>query len=268
MARTINSEILIKSGLTEDQSALYLTLLEYGNMTASKAALKSGLKRGLGYKVLDQLIALGLAEKNTELSKTTLFFPAHPTKINELLRKREEELKLVQLNMDGMMGKMASLYNLAAGRPNVQFFEGIEAIDRLYDDIIAEEQDIKLIRSSFDDDRPEIAERIKKQIERQVTAGIKVRAITPEVPAALTNIKNVDSKRLVERVLLPRDTFSLPSQIIIYGDKVAITSFRKFVITTIIHDLDIKETFDLIFNLLWTMGQEYTKKRLHFTSLE
>ena len=78
-------EILIKSGLTRDQAKIYEVLLKNGVLPASKISLKAGLKRGLGYKIIEQLVVLGLVEKIDK--KVALFAPNHPSKIKELLKK-------------------------------------------------------------------------------------------------------------------------------------------------------------------------------------
>jgi hypothetical protein len=43
-----------------------------------------------------------------------------------------------------------------------------------------------------------------------------------------------------------------PAQVVIYGNKVALTSFGDCMITTIIEDPSITKTFNMLFEVLWS----------------
>jgi hypothetical protein len=58
-------------------------------------------------------------------------------------------------------------------------------------------------------------------------------------------------ERNITRKVVPKEKLELPSQIIIYNNTVSITSLKKEVITTIIENEDIAQTFKKLFNYLW-----------------
>lgn len=254
------SEFLLGAGLTEEQSLVYEVLLNNGVLPARKISHLSNMKRGLCYKVIDQLLAMGLVEKIDK--KVALFSPAHPQKLTEALEKKKESLQLAEQSLNTVLGSMVSDFNLYSGRPNVRFYEGLEGIDVLNEDILLENKPIKLIRSPFDDKGPELAAKVEKQIKRQIAAGIQVRAITPLEADSEKTMKLEDATRNVGRVLLPKEKLTIPAQIMIYGDKVAMTSYGEFMVTTIIQNPDIRATFDAIFEILWIEGQRYTQQIL------
>jgi hypothetical protein len=48
-----------------------------------------------------------------------------------------------------------------------------------------------------------------------------------------------------------KNDFTLPAQIIVFGQKVAIISLKKSIIATLINNPDIADSFRQLFNLLW-----------------
>ena len=135
-------KFLEELGLNKEQSLVYESLLKNGLMPARVVAQKSGVKRSLTYKILEQLISLGLVEKRDNIGKITLFFPAHPGKLREFLQKREEAIKTAEASLGGIMGKMVSDFNLLSGKPNVQFYEGPEGMKKVLEDSLSAESEI------------------------------------------------------------------------------------------------------------------------------
>ena len=68
----MHEPILKQLGLTDDQIVVYETLLKAWVIKASALAQKTPFKRVLMYKLLDDLILLGLVEKD-ESGRVTLY---------------------------------------------------------------------------------------------------------------------------------------------------------------------------------------------------
>lgn len=255
---SIYRDFLSRVGLTDDQATVYEVILKQGILPARKISQLSNLKRGLAYKVIDQLQELQLIEKIDK--KVALFVAKHPQTVMDMLEKKKESIAAAEKSLGAIIGNMVSDYNLHSGRPNVRFYEGISGLETLYEDILLENKPIKLIRSPLDDSRPELASLVSKQLKKQIELGITTRAITPHVADSQRTMKLEDSERKVSRVLLPKEQLSIPAQVIVYGDKVALTSYGEFMVTTIIHNPDIKQTFDALFEILWHAGQIYTER--------
>jgi sugar-specific transcriptional regulator TrmB len=249
-------QFLIQSGLTKDQANVYQVLLKGGFMPARKVAISAGLKRGLAYKVLDDLVTLGLIEKNERISKIALFTCLHPSKILELVEKKQKEAKLAKNSIENIIGSLVSEYNFFSGKPNVRFFEGKDGLNKLYEDILFETQDIRLIRSPMDDDTLELKDLVASQIEKQVKKGIKTRVISPAKNMSLSHISQNDKNNSVTRCWVPWEQFNVPAQILIYGDKVGITSYKDNLFTTIIENKNIAETFKIFFEYTWKMSEK------------
>lgn len=244
-------EALIKTGLTETQAGVYEVLLKFGGQPARLIQARSPFKRGLVYKALEQLEELNLVEKREDKGKVAIFYPRHPFKIKELAEEKHREAELSMLTIDGVLGQLSSDFNLVSGQPGVSFFEGVDGLDKVYKDIILIGKDILLFRSIYDEDHPELAKLLSQQIKRQVAKGIHTLALTPLAEDTPATILNSDEKNLVTRRIVPKEQFVLDSQIIIYGNKVAIISLKNKIISTIIDNEDINNTWRVIFNYIW-----------------
>lgn len=251
----MHEQYLVQAGLSKEEALVYNFLIENGPKTAGLISRKTALKRGLSYKVLAQLVQLGLVERKEETGKVALFIPAHPLKLKEVAEKKEREAKDAQIALGDVLDRLISSYNLASGKPGVTFFEGRSGIERVYNDVIRTKSTVHLIRSVYDNDRPELAQIIPEQIRKQVAADIHVRAITPLDRDTPATVLAHDAKNLVERRIIPRQVFTLPAQIMIYGNKVAITSLRTSLVTTLIDNPDIAETFSVMFEYIWSVSR-------------
>ena len=101
------------------------------------------------------------------------------------------------------------------------------------------------------DKHPEIDKLVMKQIEAQVKRGIKTRAITPIVEGTREMIVAHDTERLVTRRLAKVEDLSLPAQVIIYANKVAITDLKGTLISTLIENENIAESLKQLFEYMW-----------------
>src|SRR3989344_4794563 len=169
-------QFLSQTGLSKEQAVVYETLVRQGPLPAGKISAVAGLKRGLTYKVLGELEKMGLIEKKDEPGKVLRFEAMHPLRMRDLLEKRTRESKDAREVLETVLPKLVSDFNLVSGKPGIQFYEGIEGLQKIYDDIIATGVDIRLIRSVYDDKRPEIDRLVMRQISREVRANIHTRA--------------------------------------------------------------------------------------------
>lgn len=246
----MNEKILIDAGLSKEQAKIYLFLLKNGLAPAKVIASKTGTGRALAYKVLEQLIKLGLAEKREDIGKVALFFPAHPKRIKELVAARKERALEASEALERSFGLLTSSFNLLSSKPNIQFFEGVTGLQRVYGDILEEGKDIRVISSPVED-RREVLHLIREQIEKQAAKNIRTRSINPHGAHEPATPVTEDEKYLITRKHVPEEHLHIPAQIIIYGDRVAITNFRENIITVAIESKYIAETFRLMFEYIW-----------------
>lgn len=252
----IDEKVISNVGLTPEQAKIYLFLLDNGLSNAKVISSKTGIGRALVYKVLDQLIDMGLVEERIDLGKISLFGAKHPNSLKIHLEKQKNEFEQSLEVFNKQYGLLASKYNALSGKPNIQFLEGVAGLQIMYDDILYEDKDIRLIRSLLDHKDEVITSLLRKHMKKQVSQGIKVKMIGPiREDLEIEETKKRDQERLVERRIITKN-FLIPSQVIIYGNKVAITDFKGEVVTTVIENPDVRETFEKMFDFMFENGEK------------
>jgi sugar-specific transcriptional regulator TrmB len=244
-------KILQQALLTKDQAIVYTVLLKNGPLPAGKLTKKTPLKRSLVYKVLEQLTELGLVEKREKKGQAIVFQPNHPETIKELIENRQRQTENARAVLETTMPGLVSDFNLISGKPAVRFFEGIEGLKQIYDDILSTGKDFYLIRSVYE---PVYSEKIvpilERFIKKRVAKKISVTAITPRdflkgrVPSP-----REDAKILYKRTWVDKKHYDAPVEIDIYGDKIAFLSFGKELIGVIIESPQIAKALKKLFLL-------------------
>lgn len=240
----MDTSILRKAGLTDSQAKGYLALIEHGALTPTELALKTGETRTNAYALADKLVELQLATK-ADTPKAT-YVPESPTKLKQLLVSRQRELKTIDTELSALLPNLLSTYRLTTDKPGVLYLEGAGSLYQIYDDIIKTGETVHIFPSHYDRDDPEISTVIDEQIARQRAAHIKTEVLVKRQSLAEVSSHNDD---LFEA--RPADFEPLDTQILIYGNNVAITTFRSGVVTTVITSPPISKTFRQIFTAMW-----------------
>ncbi len=252
-------DILVSSGLSANEAIIYEYLLKKGEVSAGEIIKNTPLKRGLTYNELKNLLKKSLIRKTLK-HKIAFFGPEHPNKLIELTENRENELKKAKNTLENQFSTILSNFNLVSNQPGIIYLEGIIGLEKVYEEIIKAKEDILIFRSIADDKQFAIDRLVKKQISRQVKNNIHTRAITPLMDNMSFVVVSQDTQNLVERRIVPKDKFSLPAQIIIFQNKVAITSLDKNIFTTIIENDSIALSFKIIFNFIWELSTPIHEK--------
>jgi sugar-specific transcriptional regulator TrmB len=175
----MNKEDLTKIGLTKDQASVYMALLSGGTAPAGKISTKTGLKRGLVYKVLEQLLELNLIEKHEQEGKTTLFSPSHPSNLKKVIESNESEIQTAKNTFNTVSSELNSAFNLLSGKPNIQFFEGTKGMEEIMEDSLYAKGEI-LSYADAEAVEKHISNINKEYVKKRQKFGIKKRIIVPD----------------------------------------------------------------------------------------
>lgn len=235
-------DIIRKAGLTESQAKGYLALIEHGSLTPTELGDKTGESRTNAYMICEKLEKLGLATKND--GKKSTFVPTSPDNLKKLLFSQQRRLKQASEEITSIIPSLATQFHLKNDSAGIITLEGIDGIKTLYDDIIRQAHHLSIIASSHDRIDPEIDAMIDQQIKRQIEHGLESRALYKVSPDEIARLRAQD-------IHVQNVDFDAPAQIIIYGQTVAVSTFRHGMITSVINHPDIAETFQSVFDALW-----------------
>lgn len=234
-------------GLSDKESKTYLASLELGSTSVQEIAKKAGLKRPTTYFAIGQLMKKGLMS-SFEKGKKTFFTAESPERLVSLIAAQRRKAQALEEDLQRVLPELNNLFNLTGERPRVRFFEGKEGLKAIQEDILKSK--IKSLENIYprDDFIKVFSQKEREEyIAKREKQKIKVRTIyTSQKPPVLPS-----KERFVERKFVPHIRFPFSADIVIYGDKIAIGTYRGKLVGVIIESKEIAETLRLIFNLAW-----------------
>ncbi|MFA6528041.1 MAG: helix-turn-helix domain-containing protein [Candidatus Gracilibacteria bacterium] len=233
-------KILENIGLTNKEAKIYLSILSLGSSPVSKIAKKAGLNRVTAYDILEKLMQKGFITKHNR--KDSLYFDAVDPEIIALdFRARARDLRKSLPDFKLLKGE--STY------PQLQYFEGIESIKKIYLDTLNSKTEIlnyvdsRSIRLTWPEyDREYVEERVKRKIY--------LRGISANDEEG-KRVKADDWNCYREIRLIDKDAFDFSNEINIYDNKIAIISFSPKPTGMIIENESIVKTQRAIFKMAW-----------------
>lgn len=242
-------------GLSKSERTAYDALLSRGTLTPPELAKISGLTRVNSYAALNGLVQKGLVQRR-EVQNKLAYFLLPPTKLRELARRRRNEIQTNTESLEGIIPTLMNQYALVSGQPGISHYEGIEGIKKVYEATLRPPypEEVLVLRSVYDStiENKEVLDYLFKYVERRAKLGMKNRTISPQG----IGHPSLDEEELLRSLrFLPRENFSIPAEISIFGDKVALISMRKDLIATVIQSEDVVQTLRILFELIWQSAQ-------------
>jgi Predicted transcriptional regulators len=232
-------EKLKEAGLTENESKIYLALLEIGPANAGLISRKSGLHRRVVYDSLDMLIQKGLVGY-IKRNNTRHFQAVNPERVRELLEEKEKIL-------DEIMPKMMELYSKSKEKEETNFYVGINGLKTIFEDQINTGKEILILGASnlayeilefyfhwFDKRRKE------RKIKTRIIAHEKIKSNLP-----LSEIRYLPKK------------YHSPLAVNVYGKKTALILWdREKPLAILINNERISSGYKNYFEILWKIARK------------
>ena len=248
-------ESLIKSGLSENESKVFLVLLELGKGTVTQITRKAGLNRTTGYDILDNLVTKGLASISGKEPKQE-YLAESPDKIVFLLENQIKEKNKQLEKIKSILPEIKSLHNVA-GRPRVRFYEGTQGLKDVYEDTLTSHEPIRAY-ATYDDMQSALPGYFPDYFFRRAKKGIAIRAIFPYTNAGVELSKD-DKVQMRETAMIPADKYYFSPEINIYDNKVMIASWKEK-LGIIIESSEIADAMKKVFELAWAEAKRLDKE--------
>ena len=229
-------EELRQAGLTENESKVYLALLELGPSLAGNISRKSGLHRRTVYDTTEMLIKKGLIGYILKNNRR-LFQASDPKRLLEMLREKENILApLIQ----GLSAK----YSITKEKEETNFYKGKEGLKTIFEDQLNAKEILILGASTK---AYEILQFYFKWYDKtRKQKKIKARKIAQD--------KNIKKLPFAEIRYLPKK-YSNPVSVNIYSDKTAIILWASQPLAILIKNKEIAEGYKNYFELLWKIAK-------------
>lgn len=259
-------EPLKKLGLTEKEAKVYLATLELGAETIQNIAKKAGLKRPTVYLITEELMTKGLLSKKP-MPRGDLFIAENPEHLKNIIHEREKHL-------DDALPFLRAIYNVEKGKPQVQVYEGIENMKRIYFDLILKSKSEVLFFSSVKKINEAIPDLLDSWLQMtKDEGGSKIQSrelINPDKEDIDYGLKAMKTDQMQVRII-PKGFPQLfaGADNAIFEDKLMIVSFEQKLFTTIIQSKVIADTMRALYELAWRQAQtleDFLKKNPEFKS--
>ena len=240
------SELLQDYGLSKTEAQSYLTVLELWTAPVSSIARRSGENRVTVYSALKNLVKKWIAIETPKRNSTyyTVIWP------DILIKKFEDKYTVLKESLPQFLA-IANKYD---NKPKVQFFDGIEGLKNIYQEVILSEKDmapgepfLTFVGTSKID--PAFQEYLSKEfVPRRLKHKTKTRVIAAKSTSkyAEYNIKTHES------IVIDDPIFDFANEIIVHGNnKVAILMYNTHELcwltieSTTLHN-GLKSMFNLI----------------------
>jgi len=249
---------LQKTGFTDKEALVYVSLLELGGAYPSRIAEYCGLKRATTYNVLTALSIRGLINEIEKRNK--IFYQID--KPQKLLQYSSNQIQMAKDGFEKaekILPDIESIFSLIGGKPKVFFFEGPETINAICLDMVAGKGGYEML--AFSNAHGFKNSMTPRQLEDYIKANerlnITTRAISPDTLENRSynqnTFENVRKEYRPRMRYIPSDKFPYEAEITVYGEnKVGITKLGgENIIGVIIEDKMIHDMMKMIFELSW-----------------
>ena len=228
---------LREAGLTENESKVYLALLDLGPSLAGQISRKTGLHRRSVYDITEMLIKKGLIGYILSNNRR-LFQASNPRRFIDILREKEDFLEPVIKNLE-------EKYKKTRKKEETNFYKGKEGLKAVFEDQL-NSNEILILGAS-----PKAYEVLKFYFKWYDKIR-KKKKIKAKIIAQSRDLKNIP---LAEIKYLP-EKYSSPVAVNIYGDKTAIILWASNPIAIVIKDREITKGYRNYFELLWKIAKK------------
>ncbi|MBI5347343.1 MAG: helix-turn-helix domain-containing protein [Candidatus Aenigmarchaeota archaeon] len=234
-------------GLTEQEIKIYLVMLRSGSILASRIAEETRINRSHVYQILKRLIVKGFT--SYVIKENRKYFSAiNPEKILELVKEREEKIKLI-------LPQLSKLSHISESKSIVEILEGKEGIKTILNDILRLKEEWFSFGSSGKG--PEILPYYIEHWEKgRQKNKIRLKAILDTSKTGKKRGKELSKLNYTEIGYMPSE-YSSPSSTWIYKDRVVFVMWSKehpFAIRTI--SKEIAESYKNHFKVLWEIAKK------------
>lgn len=242
----MRKQVLLKIGLTGNEADIYLALLELGPSLVSKIVEKTKLNRTNIYDRLKRLINKGLVSYAIK-SNRKYFCAAKPKRILRYLKEKEEKIKEEKEAVQNILPELERIQP-ATREETVEVYEGKEGLKTILEDVIRSKKDVLTYGSEGNFSRI-LRFYFKHYLKRLEKVGIKMKVIFNH-----SDSKTPFERKFAEARYIPKE-YKTPTEITIYGDKVAIFLLTEEPKAILISSKIIADAHRKHFNLMWTIAK-------------
>ena len=243
----MDTKVLEKIGLTKNEIAVYLALLELGTTSTGPMIVKSGLHSSRVYESLNSLIKKGMVSFVLK-GNVKEFTAAEPESILDLLEERKRDVQ-------DIIPELKVLKSLKKPEDKATVYEGYRGVRSVYDDIVRslKKNDEILVFGARGQDESFMSKTFFKQYtSRRVAKGIKMRIIfnddAKETGKYYSKLPNTTVKYMPKNM-------KTPAAVDIFSNNVGILVLKPTPKIFLITSKEVADSYRAFFDMLWQLAR-------------
>ncbi|MBD3359280.1 MAG: hypothetical protein GF365_01045 [Candidatus Buchananbacteria bacterium] len=235
-------------GLGGKKADVYLAVLQLGKASVMQIAKKARIKRPTTYDVLEDLLAKNLVSQTFD-GKKRYFVAEDPKNLKLMIQEQENKV-------DQVLPELESLFNLIPHKPKIRYYEGAEGVKQIYEEYLKSKEKITYYFGSVKDEIELLGkDYMQDWVERRIKKGIKVKAIRLKEREMPIKKFGHGQKFLRDLKFFPLEITEPFNNIVIFDNKVAITSSKKESYGVIIESAELATTLKYIWQVVWEVSK-------------
>lgn len=230
----MDKETIKQLGLSDNETEVYLLLLQMQEGLASEIAKKSKISRPHIYDTLAKLIDKGIVSYVIKNSRK-YFKPANPEVLMDLLKSKEMSLQKI-------LPDLKKLYAPAKEKPTIEVYEGKEGLKTILKDILRVNKELTGFGPTIRWEK-EIPIAIEQYFKQREKTGLKAKLLCSEGTEVIKHPLN-------KYKIIPKD-YSSPSSVFTYGNKTCFILWLDSPIAILVENKDLTDSFKGYFSLAW-----------------
>ena len=247
----MNTKVLEKIGLTNNEIAVYLALLELGTTTTGPIISKSKLHSSRVYESLNSLINKGLVSFILK-TNTKHFTASEPESLIDMIEERKRAVEEI-------LPELKVLKKQKQSDEKATVYEGYRGVRSVYDDIVRtlkKEDEILVFGARGQDESFMSKTFFKEYTNRRVKKGIKMRIIfnadAKQTGKYYSKLPNTSVKYMPENM-------KTPAAVDIFANNVGILVLKPLPKVFLITSKEVADSYRAFFEMLWQLAKWYAE---------
>ncbi|MEO5927650.1 MAG: helix-turn-helix domain-containing protein [Patescibacteria group bacterium] len=245
-------KLLRSLGFTESEANIYLVSLEMGPSPVQDIAKKAKVSRVTTYAAIESLIKNGLMS-SVQKGKKNLYAAESPDRLLHFVSGR---IKTMEATLKEVESSVQDLKLLQRGdKPVVKLFEGEGALKALQEDMLKtppaatyeEFGNIDEIERAYD--RQQHLNPFHDEFAK-IKQDIRLVYLSKHKPGS--NEPKSGKTQNVKGISLPPEKYDFGGDVIVYGNKIALSTFRGKQISVIVESEELAKTMRAMFQYMWS----------------
>lgn len=240
-------ELIVDLGFSDKKASIYLTLVQFGEMSVTQIAKRASLKRTTVYNILPELLSDGFVNKAKTSGKTSYFV----NKVEDLEHFLEEKKNRVKM----LVSELKKTVGIFDFKPKITIYEGFGGIKQFYQsvvDSVSPGDKIMTFISTHDIELLLPKDVIKNYVDQRIAKKVRNLIITSPERASLEWQESAEKElREIKLIKFPHPLFS--ADLKIYGNKVAFASYKENFFAFVVESTELNLLHKNIFELLWNL---------------